>query len=246
MLLSEEEFSDFFTFPMTFANKVLHFNASLQLNNAILPEGIKVMNPFIGENAEIINKLTAEFYNKFYNDNNKRKLILGINPGRLGAGATGIPFTDTKRLTENCGIPFNTFQLNELSSAFVYEMIEAWGNVADFYQSFYIGAVCPLGFVKKNKRGNYVNYNYYDQKDLEEAVFSFILKTLKQQLNFGIDTKSCFCLGTGKNFKFLKKLNDNYSFFEEIIPLEHPRYIMQYKLKLKQDYIKKYLTFLGK
>lgn len=229
---------------MTFAERVLEFNASLNLSNSILPEGINVMNPFIGENAESIHLLTKEFYHKFYNDHHERKLILGINPGRLGAGATGIPFTDTKRLTENCGIPFDSFQLHELSSAFVYEMIKSWGSVADFYRSFYIGAVCPLGFVRKNKRGNYVNYNYYDQKDLEEAVLPFIVKTLKQQLNLGIDPKTCFCLGTGKNFKFLKELNNQYSFFSEIIPLEHPRYIMQYKLKQKQDYIQKYLTSL--
>lgn len=231
---------------MTFAEKVIQFNSSLSLNNSSLPEGIKVMNPFRSDNAELIRKLTSEFYHKYYNDNQQRRLLLGINPGRLGAGATGIPFTDTKRLTADCGIPVKAFQLHEPSSVFVYEMINAYGSVEKFYKEFYIGAVCPLGFVKKNPKGKYINYNYYDQKDLEEAVYPFIVKTLKQQLAFGIDTKKCFCLGTGKNFKFLNELNNAYSFFEEIIPLEHPRYVMQYKSKLKQDYIDKYLTLLRK
>jgi len=231
---------------MTFAKKVIEFNSSLSLNSSSLPEGIKVMNPFRGENADLIKKLTSDFYNKFYNDNQDRRLILGINPGRLGAGATGIPFTDSKRLTKDCGIPVEAFQLHEPSSVFVYEMINAFGSIEAFYKEFYIGAVCPLGFVKKNAKGKYINYNYYDQRDLEEAVYPFIVKTLKQQLNFSIDTKICFCLGTGKNFKFLKELNKTYSFFEEIIPLEHPRYIMQYKSKSKQDYIDKYLTLLAK
>ncbi len=230
---------------MTFVQKILQFNASLTLNNASLPEGIKVMNPFRDGNAEYINKLTAIFYNKFYNDSKPRKLILGINPGRLGAGATGIPFTDTKRLSGDCGIEVTEFKTHEPSSAFIYEMIRAFGGVEKFYKEFYIGAVCPLGFVKVDDKGKATNFNYYDRKDLQDAVLPFIIKTLKQQLNFGIATKICYCLGTGKNYKFLKMLNDEYSFFEEIIPLEHPRYIMQYKSKLKEEYIEKYLRVFG-
>lgn len=33
---------------------------------------------------------TEKFYEKYYSDNNQRILILGINPGRFGAGLTGI------------------------------------------------------------------------------------------------------------------------------------------------------------
>lgn len=32
--------------------------------------------------------------------------------------------------------------------------------------------------------------------------------------------------------------------FAELIPLEHPRYVMQYKLKPKAEYINKYLQAL--
>jgi len=230
---------------MTFVQKILQFNASLTLNSVSLPAGIKVMNPFRDVNAEYINKLTTTFYKKFYNDTNSRKLILGINPGRLGAGATGIPFTDTKRLSGDCGIEVTEFITHEPSSAYIYEMIRAFGGVENFYKEFYIGAVCPLGFVKVDDKGKATNFNYYDRKDLQDAVLPFIIKTLKQQLDFGNDTKKCFCLGTGKNYKFLKMVNDEYSFFEEIIPLEHPRYIMQYKSKQKEGYIKKYLRVFG-
>jgi len=93
---------------MTFAEKILQFNASLSLKNSILPERVEAMNPFRGENSVLINKLTSEFYLKYYSDDNPRKLILGINPGRLGAGATGIPFTDTKRLSGDCNRTKNT------------------------------------------------------------------------------------------------------------------------------------------
>jgi len=226
---------------MTFAEKILDFNSSLSLDNSILPEGIEVMNPFRDENSALINKLTSSFYNKYYNDNHSRKLILGINPGRLGAGATGIPFTDTKRLSGDCNIPVSEIRTHEPSSVFVYEMINAFGGPDLFYKSFYISSISPLGFVKINEKGKALNFNYYDRMDLQNAVIPFILKTLKQQLEFGIDTQTCFCLGTGKNFKFLKKLNAEHHFFEKIVPLEHPRYIMQYKSKQKLDYIEKYL-----
>jgi hypothetical protein len=229
---------------MTFAEKILAFNKSLSLKGIRLPDDIGVLNPFSGENQALINRLTTAFYTKFYNDNNQRKLILGINPGRLGAGATGIPFTDTKRLSADCDIPVTEFKTHEPSSAFVYEMIEAYGGVKRFYGDYYIGAVSPLGFVTMGKNGKPVNYNYYDRKDLENAVTPFIVKTLKQQLDFGVDTEVCYCLGTGKNYKFLKKLNESHSFFGEIVPLEHPRYIMQYKAKLKTEYIEKYLSVL--
>ena len=230
---------------MTFSNKILNFNKSLLLNDVQLPEGIGVLNPFRGDNAILIKRLTTAFYTKFYSDNNQRKLILGINPGRLGAGATGIPFTDTKRLSGDCGIEVTDLKTHEPSSVFVYEMIDAYGGVEQFYNDYYISSVSPLGFVTMGKNGRPVNYNYYDRKDLEVAVISFILKTLKQQLNFGIDIKVCYCLGTGKNYKFLKKLNAEHKFFGEIIPLEHPRYVMQYKSKMKQEYIEKYVSILS-
>ena len=229
---------------MTFADKVLRFNESLSLEDVSLPDDISVLNPFTGDNSGLIKRITTAFYKNFYDDTNTRKLILGINPGRLGAGATGIPFTDTKRLSGDCGIPVEEFKTHEPSSAFVYEMINAFGGAENFYGKYYIGAVCPLGFVAQGKSGRFVNYNYYDRKDLEKAVTPFIISTLKQQLDFGIDTNICYCLGTGKNYKFLKKLNETHSFFGEIIPLEHPRYIMQYKSKRKPEYIEKYLNIL--
>lgn len=55
----------------------------------------------------------------------------------------------------------------------------------------------------------------------------------------------CFCLGTGKNFKFILDLNRKYEWFDKIVPLEHPRYIMQYKSKQKHLYIAKYIEELA-
>lgn len=222
---------------MTFAEKILQFNSHLSFD-ATLPGDIQVMNPFTS--VEVV-RVCQLFYRKFFNDHFKRKLILGINPGRYGSGVTGIPFTDTKRLRNRCGIKMDFMLTHETSSVFIYEMIDAYGGVREFYKNFYINAVCPLGFIRLSKNGKFINYNYYDNKDLQNASLPFIIKTIKMQLDFGIDTSICFCLGTGKNFRFLQSLNGREHFFEKIIPLEHPRFIMQYKLKNKNIYIDKYL-----
>ena len=105
---------------MTFAEKIIQFNKNLDLS-VTLPENIRVMNPF-KENKEAL-EISSTFYTKYYNDHEQRRLILGINPGRFGAGVTGIPFTDTKRLEEKCGIKFNGITTHETSSVFVYDMI---------------------------------------------------------------------------------------------------------------------------
>ena len=44
---------------------------------------------------------------------------------------------------------------------------------------------------------------------------------------------------------YFSKLNKKYHFFDEIIPLAHPRYIMQYKRKYVKDYIADYINKLG-
>jgi hypothetical protein len=227
---------------MTFGEKAIDFYRNLRFAGR-LPAGINIMNPFrSGTDAMGISE---QFYGKFFNDHGKRIMLLGINPGRFGAGTTGIPFTDTIRLNEKCGIACPGMHTYEPSSAFIYEMIDACGGVQTFYNKFFISAICPLGFVRFNEKGRMINYNYYDSPALTRAAYDFILETLKQQLAFGIVTDVCYCLGTGKNEKFLRRLNAEHQFFSEIIALEHPRYIMQYKAKSKLLYIRKYQEALG-
>jgi hypothetical protein len=220
---------------MTFGKNILSFFKTLDLN-IDLPHEVEVMNPFREKSTfSICNK----FYDKYYDDNNSRHLILGINPGRFGGGITGIPFTDPIRLQNICCIENEFKKKQELSSVFIYEMINAFGDARLFYNKFYISSISPLGFTKNNK-----NLNYYDDKQLEIAIKPFVIDCLKKQLQFGINTDIAFCLGEGKNFMYLSKLNNEIKFFNKIIPLPHPRFIMQYKLKRKGEYIDKYLREL--
>jgi hypothetical protein len=222
----------------SFSEKVVSFCKEVEFTGS-LPDGISIMNPF-RDNPEIISVI-SQFYGRFYNDNRSRHIILGINPGRFGAGVTGIPFTDTKRLKEKCGISTPGLKTFETSSVFVYEMINAYGGPEKFYSDFYINSVCPLGFTSTGKNGKQVNYNYYDTRDLTEAVYDLMIESIKKQLEFGIVRDVCFCLGAGKNYKFLLQLNNEFKLFGKIVPLEHPRYVMQYKSKLKQKYIDLYI-----
>ena len=91
---------------MTFADKIVDYNHNLSLD-ITLPEGIRVMNPYQDPSVFAV---TEVFYRTFYDDNQPRRLIMGINPGRHGAGVTGIPFTDSVRLKENCFIDTLTFR----------------------------------------------------------------------------------------------------------------------------------------
>lgn len=225
---------------MTLAKKICQFNSDLDLRVS-LPEGIRVMNPF-RENPGILS-MTQVFYEKYYSDNHPRRLILGINPGRLGAGATGIPFTDTKRLCEICNIELTYVTTHEPSSVFVYDLIARYGGAEKFYGQFLITSLCPLGFLRRSRKGNWVNCNYYELEELFEAVRPFILSTLRKQISFGVDTRTCFVLGK-KNARYLQRINEEERFFGQLVIFDHPRYIEQYRSKLKDKYIAEYLVHL--
>ncbi len=220
---------------MTFSKNIIAFLKDIELDIP-LPQHVEVMNPFKNKSTF---QICEKFYNKYYNDNNSRYLILGINPGRFGGGITGIPFTDPIRLQHVCGIE-NSFQKKqELSSVFVYEMIHAFGGEENFYESYYISSTSPLGFMKHNK-----NMNYYDDKQLQESIKEFVVDCIKRQIKFGLKTEVAYCFGEGKNYVYLEKLNKEEKFFDKIVPLPHPRFIMQYRLKRKQEYINIYLKQL--
>ncbi|HWJ92883.1 MAG TPA: uracil-DNA glycosylase family protein, partial [Flavisolibacter sp.] len=168
-----------------------------------------------------------------------RRIFLGINPGRFGAGVTGVNFTASRQLTEFCGINHPFKKGTELSAEFIYDMIEAYGGVHAFYSHFFIGSVCPLGFVRNGK-----NLNYYDDKDLLLILEPFIISNLHRLLNFNVDRQVCYCIGGEKNYKYLLSLNERFKWFQRIVALPHPRFIMQYRRKQKDQFIQQYLQLI--
>lgn len=207
---------------MNFSERVIKFYTELQINES-LPEGIDVLNPYT---SEVVIDVCRQFYDKYYNDSNGRVFIAGINPGRFGAGVTGIPFTDPVLLENECRINNDFDKRGELSSQFIYRLINSMGGPDHFYKHFFIGAVSPLGFVRDGK-----NFNYYDSKELMIALKPFIIANLIKQIGLGINSRKCYCLGQGKNYEYLNMLNIELKLFDEIIPLPHPRWVMQYRRK---------------
>lgn len=223
------------------ADYVVNFNKNLAYHGK-LPIGYKVMNPFI-DNPETFSVMN-QFYQKFYNDNHQRKFIIGINPSRHGAGVTGVPFTDTKRLESICGIKMYSAHTHEVSSVFLYDMIQSYGGVKHFYSEFYINSPFPLAILKKSPNGTWLNANYYDDKTLFLMLKDYMVESLKKHIKVGLDCSRVFVLGT-KNAQFILKINQEAKLFKHIEVLEHPRYIQQYKSKEKAFFIDKYIATLS-
>jgi hypothetical protein len=222
-------------FTQSYAILEFYKNLSPKLK---LPAGVHIMNPFADADAR---QLAETFYNKFYNDHQPRTFIFGINPGRFGGGVTGIPFTDPVRLKEVCGIDSELPKKAELSSHFIYAVIEAYGGPVAFYRDFYITALSPLGFTQHG-----VNLNYYDDKELLKDSEPFIIQCINEQLNTIATTRDvCYCLGEGTNYKIFQRLNTQHQFFKEIIPLPHPRFIMQYRRKKISEFVNLYVEKLS-
>jgi hypothetical protein len=72
------------------------------------------------------------------------------------------------------------------------------------------------------------------------------VKNLKAQLDFGTRRDVAVVLGTGKNFAFLKRLNDEQKLFEKLVEIEHPRFIMQYRRPHTARFLDKYEALLRK
>lgn len=225
---------------LPFGDRVYAFYQQFHAHNppeqSNLPEGVEVMNPY--QNPATL-ACVKQFCSAFYTGNNERLGCFGINPGRFGGGLTGLAFTDPVVLREVCQIPNALGTKRELSAEFVWRVIEAFGGARPFFQSVFLTALCPLGFTKQG-----VNYNFYDDPILQASVTPFILHTLQEQIALGLRRDVAVCFGTGKLYKAFEALNRAHGFFERLVALEHPRFIMQYRKHEVPNFVQKYVQTL--
>ena len=223
----------------TFADRAIaYYNALDAPDN--LPPGIGVMNPYQQPDVQ---QIVGEFYTKFYGDTNPRVFVLGINPGRFGAGVTGISFTTPQNLRRYCGIEntlrdTGTAPRPELSSRFIYQVVDAFGGARAFYANFFLTSLFPLALTKDGK-----NYNFYDDRATTGILWPAITEAVRTQTSFGADRRVAVCLGR-KNEVYLNRLNEQQNFFDRIVALDHPRYILQYKSKDAPQYLERYIATL--
>ncbi|QKZ14694.1 uracil-DNA glycosylase family protein [Spirosoma sp. KUDC1026] len=223
----------------TFADHAIAYYNSL-VAPTTLPPGVGVMNPY---ETPTVRQIVDAFYTRFYSDTNPRVFVLGINPGRFGAGVTGISFTTPQNLRRYCGIENDLRDTPELSSRFIYQTIEALGGAQEFYGRFFLTSLFPLALTKEGRNGGPKNYNFYDDRLTTQTLWPAITETVRTQLTFGADRRVAVCLGR-KNETYLKRLNDQQGFFGRIVTLDHPRYILQYKSKDVPLYLERYIQTL--
>jgi len=218
-----------------FGSRAFRFYTSLGAPR--VPRGVVVMNPYT---APRVRRYVRAFLGKYFSDNRERVLVLGINPGRFGAGITGVAFTDPVALADECGIPNDLPGQRELSSVFVYAVINKLGGPREFNRRFFLSAVCPLGFTR-----DWVNLNYYDERNLERALTPFIVSSIERHIALGGRRDHVVVLGSGKNATFLRRLNNQHRWFTSIHALDHPRFIMQFRRRQLEAYVKEYEDVLS-
>ena len=218
----------------TFADRVIDFYRRLRPPR-LGDIGVDCLFPYREPDVRAV---METFYRKFFSDERPRVFIIGINPGRFGAGTTAVPFTDPVSL-ERIGIPNAFPKRRELSAEFIEQVVGRFGGPTKFYRDFFITAASPVGFTRDG-----LNYNYYDERRLQDAVTPFIIRKLREQLEFRARRDIAVVLGTGKNYAFLSRLNEAQKFFERLLVVDHPRFIMQYRRKRVDEYLDKYESTL--
>ena len=132
---------DYFEFYEKFKNK---FESELNHLN------IGIIDDFIDNKINIEN-----FYKNYITKNQPKTFLVGINPGKNGAGKTGIPFIDYNSLSKIIkNVDKNE---SEKSSKFIFEIIEHFG-IDKFYKHIHLTNICPLGFYDLKTKRN-INYN---------------------------------------------------------------------------------------
>ncbi len=230
---------------VTFADKAIAYYNALAAPTS-LPPGISVMNPY--QQPEV-QQVVGAFYSRFFNDTNPHVFILGINPGRFGAGVTGISFTTPQNLRRYCGLDNSLPDRPELSSRFIYQVVDAFGGANEFYRQFFLTSLFPLALTKAGRGrtgapAGPINYNFYDDRATTETLWPAITEAVQTQVQFGYNRRVAVCLGR-KNETYLRRLNEQQGFFDRIVTLDHPRYILQYRSRDVNTYLEQYIRTLA-
>lgn len=219
----------------TWSQHIVEYYENLQV--PVLPAGYSCLNTYQSIETKAI---LHQFASKYLSDQNERTLIFGINPGRFGAGITGISFTDPIRLESSLGIANSFAKRSELSSQFIYKVIDTFGGVQLFYSHFFMSALFPMALLHNGK-----NINYYEIPNWKTLLQVRIEKEIDKHLLWNVNRKRCICIGMGENFKFMKELNQRNRWFQNIEVLPHPRWIMQYRRKELDLMVELYVRVLG-
>ena len=88
------------------------------------------------------------------------------------------------------------------------------------------------------------NINYYEMKNWRNDLLPAVEKELEKHLSWNVNRSKVISIGRGENAKVLKEINDRRGWFEEVVALPHPRWILQYRRKRKDEFLEEYLRAL--
>jgi hypothetical protein len=125
------------------------------------------------------------FDETYYHEGFPKIVLCGINPGRLGAGITGIPFVDPPTLAKR--LPDNNIKGEEENSAkFFNEIIDDHFGVDKFYKHFYVTNFSWVGFTEKINDFKKINLDYWK---LPTQAKKYIEKAFKREMTLVNPTK---------------------------------------------------------
>lgn len=136
------------------------------VTNILEDSDIVVLKDFL-TNWDIV----EQFYNRYYKTPYPKTVICGINPGKNGAGKTGIPFLDFSSVSKLLD-SINKSD-TERSAQFFYDVIKDIG-IEKFFNSFYVTNISWVGYMREHK-----NLNYYD---LPQEIQNFILNAFQYEM----------------------------------------------------------------
>ncbi|RSK24152.1 uracil-DNA glycosylase family protein [Hymenobacter metallilatus] len=219
---------------MPFADRLLRFLTEFPLPPP-LPDGVTAFSPYQEPEPR---ELLTQFARRYYTGEQPRVALLGINPGRLGNGRTGVAFTDPAALAA-WGIPNNLPRRREPSSEFMQAVVVAMGGPVAFYQQFFLGSLYPLVLLQNGR-----NYNFYDSPAVTRALWPSIRDAVGRQVTeIGLARHAAVCLGR-RNGQYLQRLNEELQLFDQLHILDHPRFLMQYKRRELAANVARYVDVL--
>jgi hypothetical protein len=116
--------------------------------NALLKgRDISILDDFL-DNWDVV----TQFNQQFYKDGFPKTVLCGINPGRLGAGKTGIPFIDFASLSQM--VKSVNRDESERSAQFFFDVVQELG-IEEFYRNFYVTNVSWVGYTHNHRNVNY-------------------------------------------------------------------------------------------
>lgn len=140
-----------------------------ELQAIIEDEGISILDDFL-ENWSNVKRFYAEYYGAHYPDT----VLCGINPGRNGAGKTGVPFVDFSSLSKLLdGIGRDDW---ERSAQFFFDIVQHFG-ARTFFRSFYVTNFSWVGYARRG-----VNVNYYALPERVQVVTGNLFKYEMEQV----------------------------------------------------------------